>query len=56
MSGVYLKEWIHKAEEDYEVAVALSRRRKRLAAGAGVRGATTAELPLTYSTRSTAHP
>jgi HEPN domain-containing protein len=29
MSGEYLKEWINKAEEDYEVAVVLSRRRKR---------------------------
>ena len=29
MSGEYRKEWINKAEEDYVVAVALSRRRKR---------------------------
>jgi HEPN domain-containing protein len=29
LSGAYLKEWINKAEEDYEVAVALSHRRKR---------------------------
>jgi HEPN domain-containing protein len=28
MSEEYLKEWVRKAEEDYEVATALARRRK----------------------------
>ena len=29
MSEEYLKEWVHKAEEDYIVAAALARRRKQ---------------------------